>query len=256
MDRIHFIEGDTDSAYWAISGNPNEDFTQQFNVVIRNSDIYNENAKYFFPSCTAGTGIRGDVYDEKKILGLAIEQQGPSLIALAPKNYIIFKNYCDDSKIKLKGVNQKTNKITKDQIIDCINEGKITKCTNMRFGQKNHQMSQLTIEKNGITGIHTKMIVLENQSYCPLIYGLTAKDYSFTRYFHLFLRISNLPNHLFSIVNSYFFNVLYSNWNSLKSKFYMVFSSYTYLRSVSPRLTPKQMAWVSILAVLNKQVGR
>ncbi|KAA6315027.1 MAG: hypothetical protein EZS28_055484, partial [Streblomastix strix] len=36
----------------------------------------------------------------------------------------------------------------------------------------------------------------------------------------------------------------------------MVFSSYTCLRSVSPRLTPKQITWVNILAVLNKQVGR
>ncbi|KAA6312444.1 MAG: hypothetical protein EZS28_055923, partial [Streblomastix strix] len=164
---------DTDSAYWAISGNPNEDFTQQFNAVVKDRDFYNDNAKYFFPT------IKRDIYDEKKILGLAIERQGPSMIAVAPKNYIIFKNYCDDSKIKLKGVNQKTNKITKDQIVDCVNESKITKCTNMRLGQKNHQMSQLSIEKNRITGIHTKMIVLENQSCCPFMYGLTAKDYSF-----------------------------------------------------------------------------
>ncbi|KAA6375840.1 MAG: hypothetical protein EZS28_028631 [Streblomastix strix] len=126
-------------------------------------DFYNDNAKYFFLT------VKGNVYDEKKILGLAIERLDSSLIALAPQNYMIFKNYCDDSKIKLKGVNQKTNKITKDQIVDCINEGKITKCTNMRLGQKNHQMSQLSIEKNGITRIHTKMIVLENQSCCPFI---------------------------------------------------------------------------------------
>ncbi|KAA6371313.1 MAG: putative Elongation factor 1-alpha, partial [Streblomastix strix] len=153
MNRIHFIEGDTDSAYWAISGNPNEDFTQQFNAVIKDRDFYNENTKYFFPT------IKGDVYDEKKILGLAIERQGTVMYALAPKNYMIETNYCANSKIKLKGVNQKTNKITKDQIVDCINEGKITKCTNNRLGQKNHQMSQLSIEKNGITGIHNKMVV-------------------------------------------------------------------------------------------------
>ncbi|KAA6400894.1 MAG: hypothetical protein EZS28_003587 [Streblomastix strix] len=145
MNRIHFIEGDSDSAYQAISGNPIEDFTQYFNAVINDRDFYNDNDKYFFPT------IKSDVYYEKKILALAIERQGPSMIALAPKNYIIFKNYCDDSKIKLKGVNQKTNKITKDYIVDCINEGKITKCTNMRLGQKNHQMSQFSIEKNRIT---------------------------------------------------------------------------------------------------------
>ncbi|KAA6373666.1 MAG: hypothetical protein EZS28_030806, partial [Streblomastix strix] len=78
MNRIHFIEGDTDSAYWAISGNRNEDFTQQFNAVIKDTDFYNANAKYFFPT------IKGDVYDEKKILGLAIERQGTA-ISLSPR---------------------------------------------------------------------------------------------------------------------------------------------------------------------------
>ncbi|KAA6404090.1 MAG: hypothetical protein EZS28_000392 [Streblomastix strix] len=179
INRIHFIEGDTDSAYWAINGNPNEDFTQQFNAVIKDTDFYNDNVKYFFPSCTAGTGIKGNVYDEKKILGLAIERQGTAMYALAPKNYMIETNYCANSKIKLKGVNQKTNKMTKEQIVDCVNEGKITKCTNMRLGQKNHQMSQLSIEKNDITGIHTKAIVLSDQSCCPYIFGLTVKDYSY-----------------------------------------------------------------------------
>ncbi|KAA6403962.1 MAG: hypothetical protein EZS28_000508 [Streblomastix strix] len=173
MDKIHFIEGGTDSAYWPISGNPNEDCTQQFDAIVKNRDFFNENAKYFFPT------IRGDVYDEKKIFVLAIERQGPTMIAIALKNYIIFKNYCYDSKIKLKAVIQKTNKITKDQIIDCFNEGKITKCTNMRLGQKNHQISQLSIMKNGIAGIRTKMIVLENQSNCPYMYGLAAKYYSY-----------------------------------------------------------------------------
>ncbi|KAA6387654.1 MAG: hypothetical protein EZS28_016818 [Streblomastix strix] len=61
INRLHFIEGDTDSAYWAISGNPKEDFTQ------------------------------GDVYDEKKILGLAIERQGAAMVALAPKNVIFYR---------------------------------------------------------------------------------------------------------------------------------------------------------------------
>ncbi|KAA6320386.1 MAG: hypothetical protein EZS28_054690 [Streblomastix strix] len=80
MDRIQFIEGDTDSAYWAINGNPNEDFAQQFNAVVKDRDFYNDNAKYFF------TTIRGDIHDEKKILGLAIERQSPSMIVLAPTN--------------------------------------------------------------------------------------------------------------------------------------------------------------------------
>ncbi|KAA6399599.1 MAG: hypothetical protein EZS28_004878 [Streblomastix strix] len=173
LNKIYFIEKDTDSAYWTISGNPNEDFTQQFNAVIKNPDFYYENVKYFYST------VKGDVYDEKKILGLIIERQGTAMAALAPKNYMIETNYCANSKINLKEVNQKTNKITKDVLVSSIDEGKITKCTNMRLGQKNHQMSQLSIQKNGIIGIGTKMIELENWSCCPYMYGLTAKDYSF-----------------------------------------------------------------------------
>ncbi|KAA6376185.1 MAG: hypothetical protein EZS28_028288 [Streblomastix strix] len=79
MDWIHFIEGGIDSAYWAISGNPKEDFIQQFSAVINDRDFYNENGKYYFPTIT------GNVYDMKKILGFAIERQGTAMVALAPK---------------------------------------------------------------------------------------------------------------------------------------------------------------------------
>ena len=49
MDRIHFIEGDTDSAYWAIAGDPNEDYHQQFKHVIRDDEFYNEHVYEWFP---------------------------------------------------------------------------------------------------------------------------------------------------------------------------------------------------------------
>ncbi|KAA6333515.1 MAG: hypothetical protein EZS28_053161 [Streblomastix strix] len=71
--------------------------------------FYNENAKYFFPT------IRGNVYDEKKILGLAIERQGTAMYALAPKNYVIETKYSANSKIQLKEVNQKTSQIIKSR---------------------------------------------------------------------------------------------------------------------------------------------
>jgi hypothetical protein len=35
MNRLHFIEGDTDSAYWAIAGNPDEDYHQKFYADFR-----------------------------------------------------------------------------------------------------------------------------------------------------------------------------------------------------------------------------
>jgi PIN domain nuclease of toxin-antitoxin system len=35
MDRVHFIEGDTDSMYWAVAGNLEEDNSQGFKNVIK-----------------------------------------------------------------------------------------------------------------------------------------------------------------------------------------------------------------------------
>jgi hypothetical protein len=35
MNKFHVIEGDPDSAYWAIAGNPKEDYHQRFKYVIK-----------------------------------------------------------------------------------------------------------------------------------------------------------------------------------------------------------------------------
>ncbi|KAA6393630.1 MAG: hypothetical protein EZS28_010845 [Streblomastix strix] len=139
--------------------------------------FYDDNAKYYFPkrSLEGTETIEGDLLDKKKVLGLAIENEGTEMIALAPKNYYI--KVGEKEKIKLKGVNQKTTKISKQNIVDNINDGTITKATNMRLGQKNYIMSKIATQKNGITGIHTKAIVLRDQSCCPYIFNLTAKDY-------------------------------------------------------------------------------
>ncbi|KAA6376981.1 MAG: hypothetical protein EZS28_027492 [Streblomastix strix] len=169
VTKLHFVEGDTDSAYWAVSGDASAGYQQQFNYVIKDKQFYDDNAKYYFPT------IEGDLLDEKKILGLAIENEGTEMIALAPKNYYI--KVGEKEKIKLKGVNQKTTKISKQNIVDNINSGTITKATNIRLGQKNYIMSKIATEKNGITGIHTKMVVLKDQSCCPYILGLKASDY-------------------------------------------------------------------------------
>ena len=40
---------------------------------------------------------------------------------------------------------------------------------------KDNKMSK--INKNALTGSHTKMVVLQNQSCAPFIDGFTAKDY-------------------------------------------------------------------------------
>ncbi|KAA6400647.1 MAG: hypothetical protein EZS28_003825 [Streblomastix strix] len=91
--------------------------------------------------------------EQKKLLGLSIEKEGDIMIAVSPKNYYI--NTVADQIIKLKGVNQKQNIITKQNIIDCIG-GNIMKCENMRLGQKDGVMAKLTQTKNALTGVHTK----------------------------------------------------------------------------------------------------
>ncbi|KAA6396399.1 MAG: hypothetical protein EZS28_008078 [Streblomastix strix] len=112
---------------------------------------------------------------KKKGCRFSCGNKGTEMIALATKNYYI--KVGEKEKIKLKGVNQKTTKISKQNIVDNINDGTITKAKNMRLGQKNYIMSKIETQKNGITGIHTKMVVLKDQSCCPYIYGLKASDY-------------------------------------------------------------------------------
>ncbi|KAA6371919.1 MAG: hypothetical protein EZS28_032554 [Streblomastix strix] len=173
MDKMHFVEGDTDSAYWAVRGSADAGYQQQFNYVIKDKSFYDDNTKYYFPTIEGEP--KAALLDEKKILGLAIENEGTEMIALAPKNYYI--KVGEKEKIKLKDVNQKTTKISKQNIVDNINSGTITKAINMRLGQKNYIMSKIATEKNGITGIHTKMVVLKDQSCCPYVFGSKARDY-------------------------------------------------------------------------------
>ncbi|KAA6377223.1 MAG: hypothetical protein EZS28_027250 [Streblomastix strix] len=201
MTKLHFIEGDTDSAYWAISGKQvkkvyyggqwvnqqeyEDNLHQGFKYVIKDQQFYDSNAKYFFPT------IQGDKFDEKKLLGLVFENEGDEMYALASKNYYIhtFKRNQLTDVIKLKGVNLKQNNINKQDVIDNLDNGKITQGTNMRLGQINDQlqegdvskqyhMSKLLNTKNALTGIQNKMVVLKNSQSClPFIMGLTSECY-------------------------------------------------------------------------------
>ncbi|KAA6373303.1 MAG: hypothetical protein EZS28_031170 [Streblomastix strix] len=210
MTKLHFIEGDTDSAYWAISGRQvpkiyqddqwinkqeyEDNLHQGFKHVIKDLQFYDANARFFFPT------IDGDKSDEKKLLSLSIENIEDEMFALAPKNYYIYifkRNQLVDV-IKLKRVNLRQNSINKQDVIDNIVSGKITQETNMRLGQHSYQtlrvqqaeqlqegqlsktycMRKLLSTKKALTGIQTKMIVFKNSQSCfPFIYGLTADSY-------------------------------------------------------------------------------
>ncbi|KAA6379867.1 MAG: hypothetical protein EZS28_024607 [Streblomastix strix] len=95
----------------------------------------------------------GDKSDEKKLLGLSIENEGDEMFALAPKNYYMhtFKQQKLTDIIKLKGVNLRQNNINKQDVIDNIVNGKIIQRTNIRLGQQANQLQQGQLSKNYLT---------------------------------------------------------------------------------------------------------
>ncbi len=182
VERFHFIEGDTDSAYFAVAGDDTKGSDQEFKYIIKNRAFYDENIYKFMPNPNINT-----IADEKKILGLCIEKYGENMIALAPKCYTIFNSGAVTKALKLKGVSLKKNHITSDDYKDIIDNGgvKVGKNINLQMVMNNKiqskisemTMSKITVNKNALTGTHTKMIVLENQSCAPFIHGLTSGDY-------------------------------------------------------------------------------
>jgi hypothetical protein len=67
LSKIHFIEGDTDSLYYTISGNPDEDNHQAFKHVIKYKAFYKENVYKLLLNSTLP--IEEQTRDKKKLLG-------------------------------------------------------------------------------------------------------------------------------------------------------------------------------------------
>jgi hypothetical protein len=181
MDRIHVIEGDTDSLYFAVAGHPRRGIHQGFQYVVKDKKFCRDHYYEWFPSQWYS------VEDEKKLGGIAVEKEGDFLFAIAPKNYTIgtLESF-EKAKLKLKGCNDKRNThITALSYINNLTDKKVTKAENCGFhptkidGQQT--MVKDTVNKMCITGVHTKMIVLENECCAPYINGLTSKDYSIAR---------------------------------------------------------------------------
>ncbi|KAK8897847.1 hypothetical protein M9Y10_000075 [Tritrichomonas musculus] len=172
MERLHLTSLDTDSYYWAIAGNPNEPPTQNFDYIIKNKEYYDKHIYKFMPNPNIGT-----IEDEKKILGLSVEKYGDNQIALAPKCYTIWNNNGQTKSLKLKGVSLKKNDIKYPDYKSIIENNSVKQGKNINLQMNGNQMSKLTIQKNALTGLHTKMIVLENNSCAPFVKGITANDY-------------------------------------------------------------------------------
>jgi hypothetical protein len=153
--RFHFIEGDTDSAYWAISGDPNDDYKQGFKHIITDQEFYDKHIESWL-----GTG---SLEHQKQLLGLAIEKQDENCIALSPKCYTLYP-HC--MVTKMKGVSKSKNKVVSEDYNKCL-AGEVIKGININLQLVDWQMSKVTVHKNALTACNTKNVTLPNQSCLP-----------------------------------------------------------------------------------------
>jgi len=139
VNRFHFIEGDTDSMYFAIAGNPNEPDTRALKGIITDRNFYNNNIFKFVPSnlfvgdetrCPVLATPRAIEAHEKKLLGLAVEKQGDNMIALCAKCYSGCNGSVEDAvnrttvkAIKCKDANTEQNPMTSKHYHDVLTEG-------------------------------------------------------------------------------------------------------------------------------------
>jgi hypothetical protein len=175
-DKFHFVEGDTDSSYWAIAGDQNESYTQGFKHIIKDKQFYDNNVYKWFPDPNKG------LEDEKKLLGVSTEKEGTVMFAVSPKcYYLCAPGKKEENIMKAKGADLRRNHITPDDYKATVLEKQIIQGENCGFyvhdidGMK-HMVKMLT-RKNIITPIHNKMICLDNYSCAPIIQGLSKEDY-------------------------------------------------------------------------------
>ena len=150
-DKFHFINCDTDSLYIAVS-----------DYYIKDKAFYNKHVDKFMSG-------------SKKLLGLSIEREGSSMIALAPKCYSI--NSKNSEINKLKGLNLTDNDIHYDDYKEIIDKNSTKSGVNKIMKCKGCDLFEIEQEKRSLTGFHNKMIVLSNQCCVPYVYGLNASDY-------------------------------------------------------------------------------
>jgi hypothetical protein len=168
MNKMQFVEGDTDSMYWAISEN-------KFTDLIVDHEFWNNNAKYFFPSDVIG--CEADIKFDKKLLGLAIEKQSDNMIAQCSKCYTCFNNDDKAVSMKVKCINKKQNHLYVDDYKHVLIDQDVVVGTNKNLQLHNGTMSKIKLSKRGLTAIYTKMYVFDDFSTCaPLIQDVSYKE--------------------------------------------------------------------------------
>jgi hypothetical protein len=162
MDRIHFIEGDTDSMYFAIAGSGNGGFDD----VIKDKEFYMNNIGHYLTSDFYGVEKQFDsplekMRFDKRYGALSIEKQATNMVALGSKMYCIWND--DKETSKAKGVSQKFGH---QSYLDVLTEGKIINGENHTLRMNQNQMSHVSVNKHALTCIFTRMRVLSDGSAC------------------------------------------------------------------------------------------
>jgi hypothetical protein len=182
MTKIHFVEGDTDSMYFAIAGDCNEDNKQGFKHVIIDEKFYNDNVYKFFPSNFYSTnnsnpkfktGLEKKEFD-KKLGGVELEKQCDAMIALAPKMYSCLNLNSNDFETlttHVKGVSKNIqSKITPNDFVDMFKKQNIVEGTTIQFQLIKGIMSKIEQRKNFLTLAHTKYKVSKDLTTCTPLF--------------------------------------------------------------------------------------
>jgi hypothetical protein len=203
MRKVHFIEGDTDSLYYAISCDPEKDCHQGFEDAIKDEAFYKENMYKWFPNPQLGTK------DKKKLLGVSFEKVGYVMYAIAPKCYILKGNKTSDKEDvrKMKGVSVRLNDdIDLMSYKSCLESSVRMMAINRGYmmiesNPLKHirRMEKYKQRKNVVNGLALdKMIVFKNYPCAPFLPNLTLHQV-IIKYFYclfkLFLKICIFYNY-------------------------------------------------------------
>ena len=130
---------------------------------IKDKEFYEANWRYWFgePSEDKLTHLR----NEKQLLGLAVEKEGTCMIALAPKCYTISSP--EKTVIKMKGVSARLNQFNIYKYIKALDSPIAGTNRGIQQDRTTKDLVFNTVNKTALSGIHTKMHVLNDESCAP-----------------------------------------------------------------------------------------
>lgn len=136
---------DTDSAYFAISGNSLQDVVKPHLL-----DDFKEKRQVWLGR---DDSLENKLYDSRTPGLFKLEYEGDCIISLASKMY-----YCDENKFSSKGINKKQNKITKQKYLNALDGNSNQEFCNNGFRANHNQMNTYSLTKTGMKLFNDKRL--------------------------------------------------------------------------------------------------